>query len=49
LLGIPGIDEATTLANVISYIESGEYDVIVFDTAPTAQAAQPPLLQLEQF
>jgi anion-transporting ArsA/GET3 family ATPase len=35
LLGIPGIDEATALANVISYVESGEFDTIVFDTAPT--------------
>lgn len=35
LSGIPGIDEATALASAIRHIESGEYDVIVFDTAPT--------------
>jgi len=50
LLGIPGIDEATALANVISYIESGAYDVIVFDTAPTGHTLKllnlPKVLQL---
>lgn len=35
LSGIPGIDEATALSAAISYIESGRYDLIVFDTAPT--------------
>jgi arsenite-transporting ATPase len=35
LSGIPGVDEATALASVIDLIESGEYDIIVFDTAPT--------------
>lgn len=44
LLGIPGIDEATALANVIGYVESGEYDTIVFDTAPTGHTLK--LLQL---
>jgi anion-transporting ArsA/GET3 family ATPase len=33
--GIPGLDEAMSLANAIHHIESGEYDLIVFDTAPT--------------
>jgi len=33
--GIPGIDEATALSSVINHIESGKYDLIVFDTAPT--------------
>jgi len=35
LSGIPGIDEATALSSSITHIESGEYDIIVFDTAPT--------------
>jgi arsenite/tail-anchored protein-transporting ATPase len=35
LSGIPGIDEATALSTAITHIESGQYDVIVFDTAPT--------------
>ena len=33
--GIPGIDEATALSAAITHIESGKYDIIVFDTAPT--------------
>ena len=32
LTGIPGIDEATALSSAIRHIESGEYDIIVFDT-----------------
>mmetsp|Transcript_15057 Transcript_15057/g.33588 ORF Transcript_15057/g.33588 Transcript_15057/m.33588 type:complete len:374 (-) Transcript_15057:966-2087(-) len=35
LSGIPGIDEATALSAAISHIDSGKYDIIVFDTAPT--------------
>ena len=35
LSGIPGIDEATALSTAIKHIESGNYDTIVFDTAPT--------------
>lgn len=35
LTGIPGIDEATALSSAIHHIESNEYDLIVFDTAPT--------------
>jgi len=35
LSGIPGIDEATALSAAIAHIDSGKYDVIVFDTAPT--------------
>lgn len=35
LSGIPGIDEATALSSAIQHIESGAYDIIVFDTAPT--------------
>ena len=44
LTGIPGIDEATALSSVIGYVESGKYDVIVFDTAPTGHTLK--LLQL---
>lgn len=44
LSGIPGIDEATALSSAINHIESGEYDVIVFDTAPTGHTIK--LLQL---
>jgi arsenite-transporting ATPase len=46
LSGVPGIDEATALSNVIGYVESGEYDTIVFDTAPTGHTLK--LLQLPQ-
>jgi len=35
LSGVPGIDEATALSSAIAYIDSGKYDLIVFDTAPT--------------
>lgn len=35
LSGIPGIDEATALSSAIHHIESNQYDIIVFDTAPT--------------
>ncbi len=35
IVGIPGIDEATALSAAITHIESGKYDMIVFDTAPT--------------
>ena len=35
LSGIPGIDEAMALSAAIRHIESGKYDLIVFDTAPT--------------
>jgi len=43
---VPGIDEATALSNVIGYVESGEFDTIVFDTAPTGHTLK--LLQLPQ-
>jgi len=35
LSGIPGIDEASALSSAMTHIESGNYDLIVFDTAPT--------------
>lgn len=35
LSGVPGIDEATALSSAIQHIESDNYDMIVFDTAPT--------------
>lgn len=44
LQGVPGIDEATALATVIGHIESGAFDTIVFDTAPTGHTLK--LLQL---
>jgi arsenite-transporting ATPase len=44
LSGVPGIDEATALTSVIGHIESGTYDLIVFDTAPTGHTLK--LLQL---
>jgi len=44
LSGVPGIDEATALASAIRWIESGDYDLIVFDTAPTGHTLK--LLQM---
>lgn len=44
LSGVPGVDEATALSSVIDLIESGKYDTIVFDTAPTGHTLK--LLQL---
>lgn len=44
LSGVPGIDEATALSKAITHIESGKYDLIVFDTAPTGHTLK--LLQL---
>lgn len=35
LMSIPGIDEATALASVVTELERGTYSAIVFDTAPT--------------
>lgn len=50
LTGIPGIDEAVALTSVIDFIESGEYDVVVFDTAPTGHTVKllglPAVLQM---
>jgi len=46
LSGIPGIDEATALSSAIEHIESGRYDMIVFDTAPTGHTLK--LLELPQ-
>jgi arsenite/tail-anchored protein-transporting ATPase len=46
LVGIPGVDEATALSSVIGLIETGAYDVIVFDTAPTGHTLK--LLQLPE-
>jgi len=44
LSGVPGIDEATALSSAIEHIESGRYDLIVFDTAPTGHTLK--LLEL---
>merc|ERR1719502_59138 len=50
LSGIPGIDEATALSSAITHIESGRYDTIVFDTAPTGHTLKllelPKILQM---
>ena len=46
LSGVPGVDEATALSSVIDLVESGKYDTIVFDTAPTGHTLK--LLQLPQ-
>ena len=50
---IPGIDEATALASAISHIESGKYDLIVFDTAPTGHTlkllALPDIIQVRLY
>lgn len=40
LSGVPGIDEATALSSAIKHIESGKYDIIVFDTAPTGHTVK---------
>jgi len=41
---VPGIDEAMALSSVLEHIESGEYSLLVFDTAPTGHTIR--LLQL---
>ena len=46
LSGVPGVDEATALSSVIDLVESGKYDTIVFDTAPTGHTLK--LLQLPE-
>lgn len=46
LAGVPGIDEATALGNALRWIESGDYDLIVFDTAPTGHTLK--LLQMPE-
>merc|ERR1712232_891129 len=50
LSGVPGIDEATALSSAIGWIESGRYDMIVFDTAPTGHTLKllelPKILQI---
>lgn len=49
LASLPGVDEATALAAAVQHVESGRYDVIVFDTAPTGHTlkllALPAVLQ----
>lgn len=46
---LPGIDEATALAQVLEYVEAGTYSAVIFDTAPTGHTlkllALPDVLQ----
>ena len=44
LSSVPGIDEAVALSRVLNLVESGEYNVVIFDTAPTGHTLR--LLQL---
>lgn len=44
LLTLPGVDEMTVLAALFMSIETDQYDVVVFDTAPTGHTFR--LLQL---
>ena len=44
LSSVPGIDEAVALSRVLNLVESGEYSVVIFDTAPTGHTLR--LLQL---
>lgn len=46
ITSIPGIDEATALASVITMLEDGSYSCIILDTAPTGHTLK--LLQLPQ-
>ena len=32
---VPGIDEATSFSEVLKLVEGKNYDLIIFDTAPT--------------
>ncbi|MCG3218522.1 MAG: ArsA family ATPase [Candidatus Heimdallarchaeota archaeon] len=43
----PGMDEALSLAKAIQYIENDEFDIVVFDTAPTGHTLR--LLALPDF
>lgn len=34
-LNPPGLDEAIAFGKVLEYIDNSEFDIVVFDTAPT--------------
>eukprot|EP00940_MAST-03C_sp_MAST-3C-sp2_P002729 g2729.t1 len=44
IANVPGIDEAMALSTVLGHVQSGDFDLIVFDTAPTGHTLR--LLQL---
>ena len=44
LANLPGVDEAMALTSILKYVDGDEYDVLVFDTAPTGHTIR--LLQL---
>eukprot|EP00397_Hematodinium_sp_SG-2012_P029178 GEMP01030800.1.p1 GENE.GEMP01030800.1~~GEMP01030800.1.p1 ORF type:complete len:493 (+),score=62.12 GEMP01030800.1:74-1552(+) len=46
LCQVPGIDEAMAIASVVQRMESNEYDLVIFDTAPTGHTLK--LLQMPE-
>src|SRR5438874_5217320 len=41
---IPGLDEIFSLTDVKAHVDSGRFDVLVVDCAPTAETLRPPAL-----
>lgn len=46
IVSIPGIDEATAMSTILGYIKNENFEVVVFDTAPTGHTLK--LLQLPE-